>query len=217
MINQQLLNYIQGQLASGFPKEGIKRELTVQGWTEQDMNECFFLLENPSVVPITSAIPVSNSAYIQTPNIAQTNIPSYNDSMSNSPLDIGKKNKIWSKVIPIANITFMAVSLLLVFGLDLIILIAEPELFGFYAAMLVVISIFARFFYFENYVFKKRFLLSSSKLDRWFFGLVILRNLVFLLNFIPVIQIGGGISLVFGGIPYIIIYYIILRKRSASV
>jgi len=198
MINQQLLDYVREQLSGGLPKEGIKRELAIQGWDEQNVNEVFTMLEKSSQAPVSTAIPVSNS-------------------VSSLPLSIGEENKIWSKSIPGTNIGFMVVSLLLVFVLDLGILIASPGLWGFYVAMLIVISIFAGFFYFEKNVLKKRFLLSHSKLDSWFFGLVILRNLVFLLNFIPLIQIAGGMALVFGGIPYIIIYCIILKKRWISV
>ena len=79
----------------------------------------------------------------------------------------------------------MVVSLILFLGLDLIILIIEPGLFIFWAAMAVVMLIFWRLYLYENRILKKRFKSSKSKLDRWILVMVVIRNIVFILNFIP--------------------------------
>lgn len=135
-------------------------------------------------------------------------------AMANNSRGAGVENTTWSKGIPRINTGFMMVSLLLVFGLDLVILINEPDLFPFYAAMLAVLGIFSVFLYRENRVLNKRFASSSSTLDKWLVTLVVIRDIVFVLNFIPFIQILGGAALVFGGIPYLAVYFILLSKRA---
>ena len=135
---------------------------------------------------------------------------------TNSPNVVGVENTTWSKRIPRTNLGFMAVSLLFVFGLDLIILINETDLWPFFVAMLVVLSIFVVFYFIENYVLKKKFSTSRSRLDTWIVVLILVRNIVFVLNFIPGIQILGGAVLVFGGIPFLIIYGLLLSSRSKN-
>lgn len=134
--------------------------------------------------------------------------------VTNGPLSLGEENTTWSKGIPRTNIGFLVVSLLLVFGLDLTILVSSPELAPFYFEMLAVFVIFGVFFYSENRILNKRFAHSRSTLDAWITTLVVIRNIVFVLNFIPLIQIGGAIALVVGGIPYLIVYSILISKRS---
>lgn len=126
-------------------------------------------------------------------------------------------NKKWTKIVPWLNVGFMVVSALLVFGLDLMILILSGGLLApFFFIMLVVLTIFTTFFFYENRTLKRKFANSDSKLDSWFVALVVLRDLVFVLNFIPFIQILGGVALIFGGIPYLIVYYFMLRVRNKS-
>jgi len=139
---------------------------------------------------------------ITTP-VSENTIPTDNQSVKND----------WNKIIPSTNIGFLVVSLVLVLGLDLLILVNSPDLFPFFAEMLIVLGVFGIFFYLENFVFKKRFLNTQSKLDGWITTLVILRNIAFVLNFIPLIQILGGVALFYGGVPYLIIYSILLAKR----
>jgi len=112
----------------------------------------------------------------------------------------------------------MIVSLLLVFGLDLVILLQSGmSLLFFWIWMLAVLGVFAVFFYLENVVFKNRFISTQSKLYTWISLLAVIRNLAFILNFIPLIQILGGVVLMYGGIPYLIIYIILLTSRSKAV
>ena len=124
-------------------------------------------------------------------------------------------NPIWRKRIPAANKGFMVVSLFLVFGLDLFILFgSQLSLLPFWIEMVGVLGIFGIFFYLENFSFKKRFENSRSTLDTWISVAIVIRNIAFVLNFIPYIQLLGGVSLVVGGIPYLIIYSVLLNKRS---
>src|SRR3989344_4101071 len=195
MINQELLDYTRRQLTSGVGKEEIGKAIATQGWNQQDIEEAFITTEKTSLVSQTP------------PSI------SFPVTASNNPSSVIIENKIWLKVIPRTNTGFMVVSLLLVFGLDLVILLASPDLAPFFIAMVVVLGIFGIFYYIENRIFKKKLETTLSKKDKWISLLIILRNLVFLLNFIPYIQILGGLALIFGGIPYLIIYFFLLRYR----
>ena len=102
---------------------------------------------------------------------------------------------MWNKGIPRMNWTFMVISLILVFGLDLLILFGNPSLWGFWAEMLIVFAIFAIFFCLENYVFSKKFSSTTSALDPWISGIIVVRNLIFVLNFVPFVQVLGAMLL----------------------
>lgn len=106
----------------------------------------------------------------------------------------------WEKRIPRINKVFMVISLVLVFGLDLLILISSPSLAPYWYMMLGVLAIFVIFFCLENFVFRKKFANTTSSLDKWITTIVVIRNIVFLLNFIPLIQL-LGVSLL-GGFLY---------------
>lgn len=125
-------------------------------------------------------------------------------------------SRLWLKGIPTINIVFMVVSVALVFVLDLIIMISSPELAPFWIGMLIVFLVFLVFFYLENFVFKKRYSQSSSNLDTPIVVLIVIRNIVFVLNFIPYIQIAGAVIAIFGIIPCVIIYSILLSKRGKA-
>ncbi|MDP3697017.1 MAG: hypothetical protein Q8R55_03210 [Candidatus Taylorbacteria bacterium] len=196
MINQQLLDYVRQQLANGVGKEEIEKALATQGWNEQDINEAFVTTGKVSSVPTD---PLSTPSPI---------------TVAGNPLSASIENKTWSKSIPRINIGFLVISLLLVFGLDLTILVSSPDLAGFYIVMLVVLIIFGMFFYRENRILNKRFAHSHSTLDAWITTLIVIRNIVFVLNFIPLIQLAGAVALVYGGIPYLMIYSILLYKRQ---
>ena len=102
-----------------------------------------------------------------------------------------EENKIWAKGIPITNKVFMVISLLLVFGLDLLIIVSNPSLFMFWAIMIGVLAVFSVFFFLENYFFRNKFLHNKSPLDGWLYVIILARNIIFILNFIPIIQLFG--------------------------
>lgn len=133
-----------------------------------------------------------------------------------SPLPIAP-NRTWSKSIPAFNNISMIISLILVFGLDLMILIGTPSLAPFYYEMLFVLVIFGLFFFYENYIASKKFSDSSSSLDKWFLSSITVRNIIFIINFIPLAQILGGLLLFFGGIPYLIFYLIMMYRREMGI
>jgi len=122
-------------------------------------------------------------------------------------------NKVWEKYIPLSNKVCMIISLLLFLGLDLYIVITNPELFSFWMIMAGVMAIFAGFYYYENKKLSERFRFSQSKLDRWILFLVWLRNIIFILNFIPVVQLFVMFAVGVLGIPYVLIYGLIVWRR----
>lgn len=146
---------------------------------------------------------------------------------------------LWTNGIRRTNKVFMIISLIFVFGVDLLILISSPSLAPYWFMMLGVLVLFVIFYYLENLVFRKRFSNTSSHLDKWILSVVVLRNIVFLLNFIPLIQLLGlgllggfasfisvllsGRGFMFGGIgalafivPILTVTYIILIIRRYS-
>lgn len=213
MINQQLIDYIRQQITAGITREAIKTSLISQGWSEQDVNEGFIAIEKPTMPPIP-------------PSVVQPTVPTQLT---------GNKTSIWIKGIPRINKVFMIISLILVFGLDLFIIISSPDLRSFWYIMLGVLAVFAVFFCLENFIFHKKFANTTSSLDKWISMIIVIRNLIFLLNFIPFIQLlglallggflsiipglfgGGGMGLGLGGsggigllVPAMVVIYIIL-------
>lgn len=79
MINQQLLDFIKGQLHQGLTKEKISSDLLGAGWTEQDVEEGFKAAIVPT--PTLSYTPISPS-YINT----NTASPIQTKSHSNAKL-----------------------------------------------------------------------------------------------------------------------------------
>lgn len=145
-----------------------------------------------------------------TPPVAQ---PVTTPTENSTSVTTTSTNNIWTKVIPSTNKIFMVLSVLLVFGLDLMILISSPGLLNFWIEMLVVFGVFIIFFRLENYLFKSKFANTKSALDPWVVLLVIVRNFVIFLNFIPLIQILGEIIGFFLIIPYLIVYSILISRR----
>jgi hypothetical protein len=182
VVTPQLLDYIRQQFAAGVTKEGIQPALISQGWSEQDVKEAFMALEKAPPIP-TPQVPTPPSTV---PPIQPISVINKTAVVSNQPV-----KSIWGKGIPRTNWTFMVISLLLVFGLDLLILFSSPSLWPFWAEMLIVFVIFAIFFCLENYIFSKKFSDTKSHLDPWISGIIVARNLIFLLNFVPFIQILG--------------------------
>jgi len=129
-------------------------------------------------------------------------------------------NTKWTKVIPRINKIFTILSV----GVFVVVVLSfgGPSVFtsdlAFFAfAMLRTIIVIGAINYFETFKLAKRYVNSNSKLDTWFTVLVVLRNLVLFLSVIPGIQLIGMAAMVFGGIPYLIVYYFMFRARNKSV
>ena len=122
-------------------------------------------------------------------------------------------NKFWIKVIPRTNTLYLLVCGVLFILVDSMILAANPELFQFWAFMAGVLVIFLCFYYFENTYSSKKLSSTQSPLDSWIFALIMLRNIVFVLNLIRLIQLIGMMALAFFGIPYLIGYALLFYYR----
>jgi len=196
MINQQLIDYIRQQLTAGVSRESIKTALISQGWSERDITEGFMVIEKPSIA--STAIPQTpvTTSPVQ-PIVPVQSATALNEKVSMSSTITG--STIWTKGIPRTNKVFMIISLVLVFGLDLFIIISSPGLRSFWYMMLGVLAVFAVFFCLENFVFRKKFTDNTSNLDKGIFAVIVIRNLIFLLNFIPVIQLLGFAAIVYAG------------------
>lgn len=131
-----------------------------------------------------------------------------------SPLQV---NIVWAKQIPKFNFAFMVASVLLIVLLDYGLASSIPDLMSFFVLMLYVLAVFVVFYIIENRWLKAKFSNSESKLDSWFVFLIVIRDFVFLLNFIPGIQLLGMTALGFIGIPYLVIYLIMLIARFKSI
>ncbi len=123
-----------------------------------------------------------------------------------------KENFILNRWIPRINKIFMIISLVFVFGLDLLILISSPGLFPFWIEMLLAFAVFLGFYNYE----KRIQFANRSNLDPAFLALSLTRNIVLFLNFIPGIQIAGAMLSVVGIIPYSIIYFKLVSKRKSG-
>lgn len=123
------------------------------------------------------------------------------------------QSTIWSAFIPRINKIFLVLSLIFVFGVDLLVLISSFSLLGYWFEMLAVFGVFLLLFYLENKVFSKKFADTKTPLDPFIYVLIVLRNIVIFLNFIPFIQLlGMGIGM-FAGIPYLVIYSLLICLR----
>ena len=130
-------------------------------------------------------------------------------------------NTKWTKVIPRINKIFTIISVgvfvvvVLSFGGPSVFTSSNLAVFAF--AMLGTVIVIGAINYFETFSLAKRYANSNSRLDTWFTVLAVLRNLVLFLSVLPFIQIIGMVAMVFGGIPYLIVYYFLVRSRNKSV
>ena len=137
----------------------------------------------------------------------------------NIPAPGTKKGNIWNKAIPRSNwIAAMVASGLFLFsvfgiggGLD----VFNDSMLGEFALMMLWTMIgFGVFVLLENFVFRASLKdRPSSGLDPWIMMLIGARNVVTILSVIPLIQLLGMAAIVFGGIPWLIAYFILMIIR----
>ena len=96
-------------------------------------------------------------------------------------------NRIWGKAIPRVNGVFFVLYLLLL-GLDLF-LAMGLGLMELWYIMIGIFTAFLVFAYLESRVFRKFLGNSQSSFDRPIYLLVLIRNLLILLNFVPMLHL----------------------------
>ena len=102
MINQQLLGFIKEQLQKGITKEIITKELLVNGWNNEDVEEGFKVINIPS--PVLNSIPVPNPIINQTPI---SNFNSFNPGVGMSNISVQPKKHSGRKIFLIVLILFL--------------------------------------------------------------------------------------------------------------
>lgn len=133
---------------------------------------------------------------------------------------VHSESKYWSRWILVVNTIFLSAVIILMFIVNVYILVTDSLRLGleimitFYGIMLVPTAIFVSVYFYEKKILSKKYKESNSKLDPWFLVLILVRNIAFVLSVIPFIQVVGTAALVVGGVPYIIIYYFMIRARN---
>lgn len=219
MISLELLTYIKERIAAGKSADSIKAELLAGGqWAEGDIDNAFAMIEGrpiniaaaPTAMAAPTPMPASSPATTAAP--APTTPPGMPGTAAVPAVSKAVENKVW-KGIRLTNKGSLVPYLALVFGVDLIIIITNPSLTSYWLAMLGVFAGFLVFFCIENLWLAKKFSQSSSPVDGVLATVIGLRNAVVLANFIPVVQILGIVALSAAGIPFLILYLILVIVR----
>jgi len=203
MITQELIDYVKTQLASGITREKVTSDLLGQGgWTMEQINEAF---QKAS----------SSQEVISAPFSDETNIK----------IDVWGRIKKYNKYTFIVALGLFFMSI--VFATNGAFVTGLWELFSnfdghdalasFAWMMLGIIALFSFFVWLENKYLSEKYAGTTSKFDRNIYGLIKMRNIIFILNVIPFIQIIGLGALVFIGWLILIIYVVLLMRRNKSV
>ncbi|MDD2731677.1 MAG: hypothetical protein PHI53_00585 [Candidatus Pacebacteria bacterium] len=139
-----------------------------------------------------------------------------NEVSPNTDPAIPVVNQTWRKGILTTNIIFFLIYIGLIVGVDMPIVRSDPSLLGFLQIMYVVLAGFMVFFLLETFIFRKKFGTSASGIDSGIVTVIVLRNILFLLNFIPFIQLLGLAGLPTVGSILLIIYVILIIRRFNS-
>ncbi len=193
------------------------RELFINGKNEADIHAALSSEWNTEEVTGAIATLKLEQMHSGTP-MADAQIPGA-PVFSGAPASVSVTqgtSSMWTRIIPGTNMGFLVITMLLVFGLDLVILVTSPELWMYWAEMVGVFAVFMLFFWFENSNRKKAYGSSRSALDGWILFLIVVRNICVVLNSIPFIQLLGGFLLFFGIIPYLILYTILIDMRTRA-
>lgn len=102
-----------------------------------------------------------------------------------------KKNKVWTKVVPITNYVTIGICLGFLLIIDLRMLLDMPDLAGFFFLMLMAFAVLCVFTVAEYFVGRAFRYISPSRLDSVISLIVTLRSVIVVLNVIPFIQLLG--------------------------
>lgn len=101
---------------------------------------------------------------------------------------INQVNKIWSRRIPATNRTFLIINAVFLVCADIFVMISSPNLLEFLYILFGVYAVQVALYFIYILLSKKLSDTKVTKLDRFVFALLIFKNLVFLLNLIPLIR-----------------------------
>lgn len=124
------------------------------------------------------------------------------------------ENTLWSKTVPIQNYVFLVINMAFVFGLNIFIIISNPDLTEYWYMMLWVFGGFVITLLLENF-FLANLLKNKvrSGLDMAITVLILLKNLLVLANLIPLVQLLGLLVLFLGGWLLALVYIILIIIR----
>jgi hypothetical protein len=125
-------------------------------------------------------------------------------------------NKVWTRNVKTVNIVCLILALLCLVFIDIPIVISTPGLAPFLIPMLIAFVVLAVCALHEWFVANDLRNTEETNHDGTMLGLIYLRNIIVILNVIPLIQLFGiltSLLLVFT-FP---VYYFILAKRLGSV
>jgi hypothetical protein len=117
------------------------------------------------------------------------------------------------------NTVILILSAILVFFIDLSIILTSKDLFIFWAAMVGVFAIHFAMYYYEKRIFtglEKTANQTKLRNKPLLIFLNIIKNILFFSFYIPVVQIGSGLLLIYGGFLIPIIYLILLNLSTRN-
>lgn len=123
---------------------------------------------------------------------------------------------IWRRIVPIFDWVTLATSLALLIGVDMPIVAESPEYTDLLHIMFAVFGVFLAMFILENFVFRKRFATEVRKGDGFFAVFIFIRNLFFIINFIPVVHLLALVVMPVVGPAFVLGYtiFLIVRRRN---
>jgi hypothetical protein len=198
MITQELIDYVNAQLAAGVTQEKITSDLLGQGgWTIEEINEVFQKVSPPQ----------------QVTDPAQPNETSVNVDVWGRIRKYNKRSFVVALVIFFGSVMFATGGR---FATGFVDLLGDSTL-GFFVWMMVgVLTLFLFFVWLENNYLSKKYAGTTSKSDKSIEGIIRFRNFIFILNVIPYIQVLGLGALVYVGWAILIIYVVLLIRRNKS-
>lgn len=122
------------------------------------------------------------------------------------------KSSLWTSKIPRINMISFVIYVILLLFVDLSIVITSPSLLEYFYMMLFVFGTFMVFFILENALLCRKFT-DYQDIDYVILVLIVVRNLIYLLNFIPLIQLVGILIAYTFGIVIVILYITLIVLR----
>jgi|GEM_PF-4164420 len=211
MTPEEIAARVREERGKGSDRDAIYQTLKSAGASELQIAQALLAADEPP--------PVAAPAEIPQPAVTQSAVP------ARVPVPI-EVSSTWTKTIPITNTIFRFIYIALVFGVCGAILVttavSSPSalalLVPFWAIMVAFFFLALQHFKYENKKFRELFSTSSAPLiDGLLFALILIRNLFFILLFIPGIQLIGLAFCIPFFIVHGIIYAILIHFRKKAI
>lgn len=206
MVTNELIVYMKARIAAGAGRNEITTALKEGGWTEEQIAMAFHEITSLSQPPVSTHIKSTDR-----------NSVSVKDQINPVWMKIKKRNRrmlILGWILCAVSMMFILNGWTMI-GLDG--LLSEVWLGLFVWLVCGIILLFTVFVWFENKYLAKTYDHTLSKSDKMFSYVIRFRNFVFVLSLIPFIQVIGFVVLVYGGWLLLIVYIMLLLRRSKSI